>query len=310
MKPVEVIPVDLEAHELPRRTALGFRAQRLLADAGRLLEVHEPPEADLVRRVLLRRDEGFARAHVVDVEEDQARFDARHVEGEHARRRDVVGPAHVHERVIDRLALLPGNPDLVAEVAGVSGARDLHRDAAQARRRDPEVLETRDVGAFDAGLEDGAAGGALKGEGAQPVGDVLDRDLQPMAVHVDPAQVGLGRRPAVDVFLEARHRAVVDHLAPPVAPVRVGDLAGLHLGDVACHHAIDQPRGVAAADAVLEQRRDVDQRGRVADGVVLALVVDLVAGDGEVAGPVAPAHALAEGGRPRVKAGPDRHRRR
>ena len=44
----------------------------------------------------------FVGAHVVDVEQDQAGLDARHVERQHAGRRDVVRPARVHQRVPDR----------------------------------------------------------------------------------------------------------------------------------------------------------------------------------------------------------------
>ena len=58
-----------------------------------------------------------------------------------------------------------------------------------------------------------AAGGALQRQRAQAVGDVLDLHVEAVAVHVDPAQVGLGRRPAVDVLVEPRDRAVVDDLA-------------------------------------------------------------------------------------------------
>ena len=60
-------------------------------------------------------------------------------------------------------------------------------------------------------------------------------------------------------------------------------------------------------DAVLEERRDVDQRAGVADRVVLVLVMRLVRADGVVAGPVAIVEALAQLERARVEGGTDRH---
>ena len=56
------------------------------------------------------------------------------------------------------------------------------------------------------------------------------RDVEAVGVHGQPAQAGLGRRPAVHLLVQPRHRAVVDDLALAVAPVGVHDLADLHLG--------------------------------------------------------------------------------
>ena len=53
----------------------------------------------------------------------------------------------------------------------------------------------------------------------------------------------------------------------------------LHLGDIARDDAIHQLGGVLARDQILVERRDVDERGRVADGVVLVLVMHLVHAD-------------------------------
>ena len=84
---------------------------------------------------------------------------------------------------------------------------------------------------------------------------------------------------------EPRHRAVVDHLAVFIAPRRVVDLADGHLRRVARDDAIDQAHRIAAGHAVLEERRHVDQRARVANRVVFVLVMRLVGADRVVARP-------------------------
>ena len=126
-------------------------------------------------------------------------------------------------------------------------------------------------------------------------------------VLLEPAQGRIGRRPAVDVLLQARDGPVVDHLALLVAPRRVDDLADGDLAHVPRDDPIDEARRVAPRDPVLVEGRDVDQRRGVADRVVLVLVVRLVGGDGVVARPVAVVQALAERERLLVNGGSDRH---
>ena len=100
---------------------------------------------------------------------------------------------------------------------------------------------------------------------------------RPSGVLLEPAQARVGRRPAVDVLLQARDGAVVDDLAVLVAPGRVDDRADattLRRSRV----TIRSTSRVASLpdEPVLEERRDVDQRRGVADRVVLVLVVRLV----------------------------------
>ena len=76
--------------------------------------------------------------------------------------------------------------------------------------------------------------------------------------------------------------------------------------DVARDHPVHQFGGVAARDHVFVKRRDVDQRRRVPDGVVLVLVVRLVDADRVVARPLAIAQALAERESPFVYRSPYR----
>ena len=127
--------------------------------------------------------------------------------------------------------------------------------------RHAEVLQAADVGVGH-GVEQPARGRPLQRQRGHLLGDVFDRDVEADRVLREPAQARIGRGPAERVLRQPRHRAVVDHLAVLVAPGRVVDLPDRELGRVARDHAIDQPDRVAAADAVLEQRRDVDQRRR------------------------------------------------
>jgi hypothetical protein len=92
-----------------------------------------------------------------------------------------------------------------------------------------------------------------------------------------------------------------------VAPRRVEDLTDGHLRDVARNQPIDEARGIRASDEVFEQRRDVDQRRRVADGVVLVLVMPFIRAHGVVPGPLAVVQALAERKRALMNRRADRH---
>ena len=136
--------------------------------------------------------------------------------------------------------------------------------------------------------------GPLKRQRRHLLRDVLDVDAQAGRVLPEPAEARIGGGPAILLLAQPRHRPVIDDLAVLVAPRRVTDLADRHALDVAGDDAIDEPRRVRSADAVLEQRRDVDQRGRVADRVVLVLVVRFVCADGVVPRPVAIIQRLAE----------------
>src|SRR5262249_13530809 len=136
-----------------------------------------------------------------------------------------------------------GDPDLVAEVARVAGARDVYGHARDRARRDAEVLQVREVRVGDA-REQPPRGRSLERERGRLFGDVLDVDLHAERVLAEPPKVRVGRGPAVGVLLEPRHRAVVDDLAALVAPRRVDDLTDLDLSRVARDDAVDEARGV------------------------------------------------------------------
>src|SRR4029079_11848492 len=101
--------------------------------------------------------------------------------------------------------------------------------------------------------------------------------------------------------------SVVDDLAVLVAPRRVPDLAHRELRRVAGDDAIDERGRVGPADPVLVQGRDVDERGRLADRVVLDVVGVGVGGRGPVGGPLATLLLAIERCGPRVERAPDAH---
>src|SRR5205814_5736007 len=125
----DFVPVDLKAHQFPARAAASLGDQGRAADEIFLFEVHEASQADLVGRVSLGLDHGLLARSVVDLDQQQARLDASDVEREHADGVYVELAPALHDRIPYSDGLLPWNPDLVAQVARVSGARNVDRDA-------------------------------------------------------------------------------------------------------------------------------------------------------------------------------------
>src|SRR2546430_1306802 len=72
---------------------------------------------------------GPAAAAEIDVDEEQAGLDARDIERQHAGRLQIERRPGPHQRVPHRERARPRDPDLVAEVAGVAGARNVDRHA-------------------------------------------------------------------------------------------------------------------------------------------------------------------------------------
>src|SRR5258708_5712495 len=125
-----------------------------------------------------------------------------------------------------------------------------------------------------------------------------------------PAEVGLGGGPAISVLVQPRDGAVIDNLALLVAPAAIDHLALGDLRDVSRDDSIDQLGGVAPSDQVFEQRGDVDERGGIADGVVLVLMMHFVGADGVVSRPLAVIKALAQREGAFVKSSGDGHEKR
>src|SRR5688572_974858 len=124
---LERLPLDLDADEAPLRCARGFRRERLAADEALFLQIHRPGEIELIRAGGLRLDERLARRHVIDVDQHQAGFNARHIKREHAGGGHAARRAHFDQRIPDGQGVFLLHPYLVAEVAGVTGAGDSDR---------------------------------------------------------------------------------------------------------------------------------------------------------------------------------------
>jgi len=217
--------------------------------------------------------------------------------------------SHRHQRIPDFHGILPGNPDFVAEIAGVAGAGNVHGNPRDFAVRDAKVFEVGNIRARD-GMEQSSGSWSLESERGGFLRNVVNVDVEAESILPEPAEAGIGGGPAVVIFAEAGDGAVVNDLAFGIAPAAVDDLIQRNLIDVAGDDAIDEASGVAAGDAIFEERRDVQEGSGVADGVVLVLVVHFVDTDGVIAGPLAIAEAFAEGESAFVKSGSDGHVRR
>jgi hypothetical protein len=198
------------------------------------------------------------------------------------------------------------NPDFVAQISRVSRPRNVDGPAGDLAARRPEILQAIEVRLGDR-PEQRRRRRALQRQRGSSLGNVFDPDVEPRGLPADPPQARVGRRPAKAVFLEARDGAVVDDVSLFVAPGRVDDLPRLQLDGVARDDPIDEPRGVAAGDEVLEQRRDVDQRRGIPNRVVFVLVERLVRARRKIAGPVTIAETLTKREGTIMKWRPDGH---
>ena len=192
------------------------------------------------------------------------------------------------------------DPQLVPEVARVAGPADVDLDPRDRRGTSPEVAQVGPIPA-GRGVEDDAAEGTLQGEGCDRLADLLDLHVESGPVHAKPAQVRVGGGPAIRRRVESRDGPVVDDVAVLVAPACIDDLPVRDLRGVPGEDAVDQAGRVGTPDEVLEQRRHVDDGGRLADGVVLDVPRVGIGAGGEVAGPLAPLELAHEGRGARVK---------
>ena len=156
-------------------------------------------------------------------------------------------------------------------------------------------------------LQQFSGGRALEREGCGLLGNILDLYVQAERVLLEPAEAGVGGGPAIFIFAKAGDGAVVDYFAVGVAPAAVNDLIDTDFVDVAGDDAVYELGGVAAGYAIFEKWGNIDERGGVADGVVLVLVVHLVDAHGVIAGPLAIVEAFAERHRSLVKGSAYRH---
>ena len=204
-------------------------------------------------------------------------------------------------------SIIPWHPDFVSQIAGVAGAGDVDGNAGNFAAGDAEIFQIRDIG-FGDGLQQLGRRGSLQSERGDFLGNILDLNIHVQAVLAEPAQAGIGGGPAIDVFFETRNGAVVDDLALFIAPAAINDLAHFDFVDIARDNAVHEACRVLAGDQILVKRRDVDERGRVANGVVLVLMMHFIHADGVVARPLAIVQAVAKGESSLVKCGSDGQR--
>src|SRR5207344_3477865 len=122
-------PLEVEADEAPIGSApAALELKGVPADERGLREVDERAEADLERRVVLLGADRVTGAGVLGLDQDQAGLDARDIERADAGGTDAVRLASLPQRVPHVRRRAGVDPDLVAQVAGVPGSRDVDVD--------------------------------------------------------------------------------------------------------------------------------------------------------------------------------------
>ena len=271
-----------------------------------LSKADEAAQPDLERGVVLFGVHRVPGGRVIHLQEDEPGLEADDVQGQHPGGTDPVGRPGGHQRVPHGHRIAGGHPDLVPEVAGIARARHVDRHLADPSRTAPEVPEIRERRPGRR-LEDVPRERALERERRGRLGLVDDRDIQSGAVLAEPSKLGIRGRPAIQALVEPVDRAVIDDLAVLVAPGRVVDRPDLELRRVPGDHAVDEPHRIRPRHEVLVERRHVEQRGGLTDGVVLDVVRVGVGARGEVARPLAPLHLAIEWGGPWMERRSDAH---
>ena len=265
-------------------------------------------QAHFKRRILLLVDQRFLAAVEIDFDQQQTRFDARDIQRQHARGLNIESPAGSHQFIPNSQCLVAGNPNFITEVARVTRARNLDRHSGDRAFGDAKIFQVRNVRIADQSLQQPARGRPLQCQRGDTVSEMSSiSHVEAGGVLSEPAQAGIGGSPAINIFFQPRHRAIVDHFALLVAPRRVNNLAHRNLAHVARDDAVDQTGRISSGDSVFEERRDIDQRRGVANRVVLVLVMRLVRADRVVAGPLAIVQTLAKWKCSFVKCGSDWH---
>ena len=170
-----------------RRARGGWRRARRRRGRRRDAAEH-PAQAELLRRDPLVVGEGEPAVVPLDVDQRQAGLDPQHHQRLLAERPDAVAAPGLEHRVEHVERLLGLDRDLEAEVAGVAGAGQGDRRGADLGLG---VLEEGErLGLRHQGGQHGPRAGALDGEDAVVVGDVLDLDPQPPARSVNQPRLG------------------------------------------------------------------------------------------------------------------------
>src|ERR1700730_13722857 len=174
--------------------------------------------------------------------------------------------------------------------------------------RMPEIFQICDVSIARL-FQESPGCGSLNCQRGQLVGDVFDCHVEAERVLMEPSHVRIGRCPPIEVFAQARDRAIVDHFSLLVAPAAVDHLADGHFADVARDHAVHKLCRVFSADSIFIEWRNINHRGGVPYRVVFVLVVRLIHAYRVVPRPFAVAQTLAQLKGLLVNSSSDRHSR-
>jgi hypothetical protein len=111
----------------------------------------------------------------------------------------------------------------------------------------------------------------------------------------------IGSGPAIFILIQTSDRAVINHFAVFIAPAAINHLADRDFVHIARDDAVHELGGVLARNQIFVEWRDIDQRARVADRVVLVLMMYFIHADGVVSRPFPVVQAMAEGKRSFMK---------
>src|SRR5581483_129318 len=142
---LNVGPINFQSNQATAGSALLLGTERAASDKVLLFQIHQLAQSDFVRRILLGFDQCLFCAYIVDVGKNQSGFDAGDVESQHSGSMDVEFSAGLHQRVPNFYSVVPGNPNFITQVAGITGAGDVNRNARDAAAGDAKIFQIGDV---------------------------------------------------------------------------------------------------------------------------------------------------------------------
>ena len=284
---------DMDAIALPRRLiAVELEADELIA--GMLLAAEHRLAADELLITLESDGEADARLEGIDLVgeliagEDEPRLDPQHIQGLEAQRHDALGLARLEDRIPDGGRVLGMAEDLVAQLAGIAGARDHDGDPVVIADPPDGEMEPLDLGQArpgrrrpDDALQHLAALGPLHRDIAELVRRGFDPGLETAGrrlVAQPFAGVFVAGDEAIAVGAHAEGHRIVDHPAALVAERRIGRLPFRQPAHVAGAGQLHQRLGIGPQHLELAQGREVGRNHPFAAGVILvhgAVVVEL-----------------------------------
>ncbi len=202
--------------------------------------------------------------------------------------------ARLPEAVPEGQGIAPRRPKLVSEIAGEPGARDhqprLHLgqiEGAQICHIEPRRAQHR------------KGGRPLQGQPGNLSALVKNVCVKAPCRLQQPCQHRLLTAQPPILRPKVKERAIVDHHPLFVAPERIADPACRNFGHVAGDETVEHARRVRPGDAVFVHRRDIKERGLIAQGEIFEL--DRVEhGRGRISGPAIPALRPVERGKARM----------